>query len=98
MKDTFHEAKQEPEESIDAFVTGLRKLAEYCDFGTSLNDHVRDMVISKCRSTKFRKRLLAESDVTSEKALEIGRLMENADRQSQDIEASNGLSSKSVAA
>ena len=94
----FHEAKQEPEESIDAFVTRLRKLTEYCDFGTSLNDHVRDMVISKCRSTKFRKRLLAESDVTLEKALEIGRLMENVDRQSQDIEASNGLSSKSGAA
>ena len=56
------------------------------------------MVINKCRSTKFRKRLLAESDVTLEKALEIGRLMENADRQSQDIEASNGLSSKSGAA
>ena len=87
MKDKFHEAKQEPEESIDAFVTRLRKLAEYCDFGASLNDHVRDMVISKSRSTKFRKRLLAESDVTLEKALEIGRLMENADRQSQDIKA-----------
>ena len=56
------------------------------------------MVISKCRSTKLRKRLLAESDVTFEKALEIGRLMENADRQSQDIEASNGSSSESGAA
>ena len=49
----------------------------------------------KCRSTKFRKRLLAESNVTLEKALEIGRLMENADGQSQDIEASNGSSSRS---
>ena len=27
----FHKAKQEPEESIDTFVTRLRKLAEYCD-------------------------------------------------------------------
>ena len=43
------------------------------------------MAISKCRSTKFRKRLLAESDVTLEKALKIGRLMENADRKWQDI-------------
>ena len=91
----FHEARQEPEENTDAFVTRLRKLAKYCDFGVSLNDHVRDMVISKCRSTKFGKRLLAESDVAIEKALEIGRLMENADRQSQDIEASNGSSSRS---
>ena len=40
----FHEAKQEPEESIDAFVTRLRKLAEYCDFGTSLNDHIRNIL------------------------------------------------------
>ena len=38
------------------------------------------MVISKCRSTKFRKRLLAESDVTLEQALEIGKLMKNAGR------------------
>ena len=98
MKGKFHEAKQEPEESIDAFVTGLRKLAEYFDFGASLNDHVRDMLISKCRPTTFRKRLLAETDVTLEKALETGRLMENADRQSHDIDASNGSSSKSGAA
>ena len=42
-------------ESIDAFVTRLRKLAEYCDFGASLNDQVRAMVISKYRSTKLGK-------------------------------------------
>ena len=91
----FLEAKQEPKESIDTFVTRIRKLAEYCDFGASPNDYARDRVISKCISTKFRKRLLVESDVILEKALEIGRLMENADRQSQDIEASNGSSSRS---
>ena len=93
-KHKFHEAKQEPEESIDAFVTRLRKLAEYCDFGVSLNDHVRDIVISKCRSTKFRERLLVESDVALEKDLEISSLMENADRRSQAIKASNSSSSR----
>ena len=95
VRHKFHEAKQEPEESTDAFFTRLRKPAEYSDFGASLDDHDRDMVISKCGSTKFRKRLLAESDVTLEKALEIGRLMENADGQSQDIEPFNGSSSRS---
>ena len=51
--------------------------------------------MSKCRSTKFRKGLLAESDVILEKALEIGRLVENVDGRSQDIDKSTSSRSRS---
>lgn len=81
----FHEAKQESGESVDAFVTRLRKLAQYCEY-TNLDDEIRDQVIAKCRSSKFRKRLLQETDLNLEKLLRIGRALEQSASQTKKIE------------
>ena len=35
-------------ETIDQYVTRLRQRAEYCEFGTNVDEQIRDQVIEKC--------------------------------------------------
>ena len=86
----FHETEQEVGESIDSYVTRLRKLTLYCEYEATTEDEIRDQVIAKCKSSKLRKRLLQEPDLTLEKVLRIGKLMEQSDHQTRQIEQQNG--------
>ena len=81
----FHQAKQESGESIDQFITRLRKLSIYCEYGGETGNEIRDMVIAKTNSTKLRKRLLIESNLTLQKTQDISRLLESAEHQSKLI-------------
>ena len=74
----FHQQKQKSGETIDNYVTKLRKLAQYCEYGPNLNDEIRDQVIAKCTSSKLRKRLLQETDLNLEKLQRIGGAMEQS--------------------
>ena len=85
----FREAEQESGESVDSFVTRLRKLSIYCEFSTEVENNIRDQLVSKCQSTNLRRRLLIEKDLTLQSALEIARLIESADRQTKGIENSS---------
>ena len=60
----FREAEQEFGESVDSFVTRLRKLSIHCEFGTEVENNIRDQLVSKCQSTNLRRRLLIEKDST----------------------------------
>ncbi|CAC5385599.1 Cilia- and flagella-associated protein 70 [Mytilus coruscus] len=68
------------------YVTRLKNLAKTCDFGTMLNDAIRDQVIDMCYSTKLRRRLLREKDLTLEKVQDIARASEAADQHSAQFE------------
>jgi hypothetical protein len=83
----FHSAKQESHESIDQYVTRLRKLTLYCDYKASTEENIRDQVIGSCKSTKFRTKLLQEKDLTLEKLIEIGQSREAASHQSKQMES-----------
>lgn len=76
----FNQCKQKPKESIDQFIVRLRTLAATCDFQGEKDNMIRDVVIAKTTSDKFRKRLLMEPDLTLEKVLKLGRLIESADQ------------------
>ncbi|CAC5405611.1 unnamed protein product [Mytilus coruscus] len=51
-----------------------------------LNDAIRDQVIDMCYSTKLRRRLLREKDLTLEKVQDIARASEAADQHSAQFE------------
>ena len=57
-RSVFREAKQETDESLDQFITRLRKLTTYCKYGNNVNDKIRDQVIHICK--KLRTRLLQQ--------------------------------------
>ena len=88
-RSVFNNANQQSQETIEQYVSRLRKLAQNCEYGNSLNDHLRDRVVSGCKGNKYREKLLAEKNLTLEKVIEIGQSMEAAKSQSKKIEQSN---------
>ena len=52
----------------------------------TLEEQIRDQVIATCNSTKLRRKLLTESDLTLEKVLQIGQSMEQAQHHLSTIE------------
>ena len=68
-------------------MTRLFQLAENCNFGEAKEGNIRDQLIDKCRSHDFRKKLLAVSGkLTLQKARDVARSTEAAERQARSIE------------
>ena len=64
----FYTAVQESE-TIAQFVSRLKKLARYCNFGDKLNDMIRDRLVCGIKDRNTQKKLLVESGLTLEKAI-----------------------------
>ncbi|KAK3103001.1 hypothetical protein FSP39_015684 [Pinctada imbricata] len=77
----FNKRSQNPGEKIDAYATELRILAKSCEFGELHDSLVRDRIVGGISSDSVRRRLLRESDLTLEKAMEICRAAETSDSQ-----------------
>ena len=56
----FHSRFRKPSESVAEYVSELRSLAEFCNFGTALEDMLRDRIVCGICNTQIQKRLLAE--------------------------------------
>ena len=85
-RSVLQQARQKSGESIEQFVTTLRKLAATCEYGDTTNEQIRDQVIATFTSSKLRKRLLSETDLTLDKVLQIGNIMESAHHHNKEIE------------
>ena len=75
----FFSRAQESGESIDQYVTILRKLCETCEFGTLKNSLIKDRIVLGVNNTKTRERLLWVPDLTLPKALDGVRSAEATD-------------------
>ena len=78
----FHQRSQREEESVSQFMAAIRKLSEHCEFGTFLNDAIRDRFVCGLHSRNIQEKLLTESNLTAKKALEVATSMEAAGKQS----------------
>ena len=76
----FHKRNQAMGESIADYDAALRRLATHCNFGNYLEDALRDRFVCGLRNEAIQKRLLAETDLTLGKAMELAQGMEAADR------------------
>ena len=56
----------------------LKELSMHCDFGTFLNDALRDHLVCGLYKEATQKRLLTEGELTFKKACEITQAMEMA--------------------
>ena len=56
----FRETSQLANETVEQFVTRLRQKAQTCEFGdaATVDEQIRDQVISKCLSHELRRKLL----------------------------------------
>jgi hypothetical protein len=89
----FRQATQDPSETMDTYVTRLKRLVQTCDYGTLSNEMIRDQVLEKCYSTRLRPRLLREETLTLDVILRIARALEASDRQAQQIEGTKNSAS-----
>ena len=72
----FHSRDQEQNESIDAFVAELRKLAKGCNFGDQEDRMIRDRILVGVKSKKTQGKLLEDSKLSLKTAIETCRAQE----------------------
>jgi hypothetical protein len=70
--------RQRDDENINTYVAEIKKLSEHCEFGTALNDSLRDRFVCGLYNESIQKRLLVETSLTFEKALKLAVAMETA--------------------
>ncbi|XP_052259085.1 uncharacterized protein K02A2.6-like [Dreissena polymorpha] len=84
----FHKRKQAVGESVSCYVTSLRKLAEFCEFGSNLNDSLRDRFVCGLKDAGTQRRLLSIADLTLQNAIEIALAMEAAHKDAAELQLS----------
>ncbi|XP_046688860.1 uncharacterized protein LOC124374746, partial [Homalodisca vitripennis] len=67
-------------ESVAEYIANLKKMTTHCDFGASLNDYLRDRLVSGIRSESAKQKLLSEASLTFEQATKIVLSMEQAEK------------------
>ena len=80
-------------ETVDQFVTRLRQKAQTYEFGdaATVDEQIRDPVISKCLSYALRRKLLQKGrNLTLPQLREIARSMEESEKQARSIEGGSG--------
>ena len=86
-RNKFYMCLPEEEEITSVYVTRLKDLARTCAFNEYSLDHaVVDQVVTKCKSSRLRRRLLREPNITLNKLLEIAYATEAADEQAVQME------------
>ena len=83
----FHSRARRQGEDVSTYVAELRKLSEHCNFGTALNDMLRDRLVCGIADQRIQRRLLAEPDLTFAKALELA----HADRNTRALDRGHSL-------
>ena len=76
-------------ETIGEFVVQLRKLSEHCGLGDSLPSMLRDRLVCGCSDHTLQYKLLAEENLTFDKALKIAKAVETAERDSRGMQDSS---------
>ena len=67
----FNSRTRQAGESVAAYIAELKRLSEHCNFGESLNDMLRDRIVCGIQDQRTQRRLLAETDLTLQKAFEL---------------------------
>ena len=81
----FNTRRQHAGESIAEYVAVLRKAAEHGSFGNSLSEMLRDRLVCGITDTTVQKRLLAERELTLDKAISLAQSVEIAEKGAKDL-------------
>ena len=69
------------------YVAALRKLAEHCNFGDTLDKMLRDRLVCGIANAAVQKRLLTEPELTFTKAVTIAQVVELAEKGSRELQS-----------
>ena len=81
----FNPRDQESNESVDAYVTALRKLAKTCNYGSLTDSLIRDRMVVGINNDSARKKLLQTSKLTLGQCIDICRSSQTSARQLKEM-------------
>ena len=76
----FHSRFRKSGETVATFVSELRSLAKFCNFGATLEDMLWDRLVCGISDVQIQRTLLAGRTLTFTKVLEIAQGLETADK------------------
>ena len=74
----FNTCTRNQGESVASYVSRLRALTPFCDFGDTLDNMLRDRLVCGINHEQLQRRLLAEPNLRFAKAMEIAQTFESA--------------------
>ena len=93
----FNSRRQEPGESVDAFITSLYALAEHCGYGELHDEMIQDRIVVGIINAKLSEKLQLDAELTLEKAVTQAHQAETV-RQQQPLVRGEGQVPVSVGA
>ena len=72
----FNSCQRASSDTVVEYVATLRKLAEHCDFGDTLNEMLCDRLVCGIANATVQKRLLTEPELTFTNAVTIAQAVE----------------------
>ncbi|KAK9680479.1 hypothetical protein QE152_g39063 [Popillia japonica] len=88
----FHTRKQKESESVDMFITDLKKLSQNCNFGELRDSLLRDRIVCGILDKKVRDRLLREAKLDLTQCVNICNAAELAEAQSKQLSEETNVS------
>ncbi|XP_033637865.1 uncharacterized protein K02A2.6-like [Asterias rubens] len=82
----FNTRIQQQGETTAEFVAELRRLARHCEYGSTLEDMLRDRLVCGLKDERVQRRLLSEPSLKFKKAWEISQAMELAMKNAKDLQ------------
>ncbi|KAJ1129632.1 hypothetical protein NDU88_007998 [Pleurodeles waltl] len=73
----FGMREQRPGESIEGYITALRKLASTCKFGITIEERIRNQFMLRCASDKIRQELWSKDDPTLQEVIVLVKSVEH---------------------
>ncbi|KAG8174283.1 hypothetical protein JTE90_020770 [Oedothorax gibbosus] len=87
----FNSRVRQAGESVATFVSELRRLSEFCNFGDTLDTMIRDRIVCGIQNPEIQRRLLSEKDLKLQSAIDIAVSMETAVKNSLDLQGAASL-------
>ncbi|CAB3249944.1 unnamed protein product [Arctia plantaginis] len=79
----FRLRRQRDCESMTEYLQELKHLATTCNFGTTLEENLRDQFVSGLSNSAMRSRIFAEKSITYREAVELALALEAAERHAE---------------
>ncbi|KAK5865998.1 hypothetical protein PBY51_020220 [Eleginops maclovinus] len=80
----FHKRVQRAGEMVESFVRSLYELAQYCEFGITKDEQIRDRLVIGILDSEVSQKLQLEADLTLERAIQLARQSEQIKKQSEE--------------
>ncbi|KAJ1203510.1 hypothetical protein NDU88_007295 [Pleurodeles waltl] len=73
----FGKREQGKDESVEEYITRLRKLTALCKFGSLINERICDQFVLKCSSDKIREKLWLKDELPLEEGIRVAKRVEH---------------------